>query len=311
MEQANTIKLTKGTISTIQTIRKQIDEFNLSSKEAKIYVSDRRWQKAIYVLKTAALLSNRDEVWPIDVIILKDALWSNEEDKPIIEKIIRDAVNNIGNYSVSDYTDWKTNYGELKKETQETFRKSTKVKSVKHNNVDCYKGEGFVLRQNSGYYGGYRNIPYSPQNERLASKTKETYYFPVKDVTIGGSGVAYADVESYNFLVISIDDKGIATIQVNNQTIQVKTKVAAPVVSQRVKKAYLKEIGNFMEEIDKIISDSEKYMISRKKKLKSPFLTSTDVVGFLKKIDSVIEDMKKDRLDIESLLSSVESYETQ
>jgi MoxR-like ATPase len=311
MDRAHTVKLTKSTICTIQTIRKQIDEFNLSSEEAKIYVSDRRWQKAVYVLKTAALLSNRDEVWPIDVIILKDALWSNEEDKPIIEKIIRDAVNNIGNYSVSDYTDWKTDYGELKKETQETFRKPTKAKSVKHNNMDCYKGEGFVLRQDSGFYGGYRLIPYSPQNERLASKTKETYYFPVKDVTIGGSGVAYADVESYNFLVISIDDKGIATIQVNNQTIQVKTKVAAPVVSQRVKKAYLKEIGNFMEEIDKIISDSEKYMISRKKKLKSPFLTSTDVVGFLKKIDSVIEDMKKDRLDIESLLSSVESYETQ
>ena len=66
MEMAHDVGISKETVAVIKDIRKQIDSVNSASNGDTIYISDRRWQKAMYILKMAALLSDRDKVWPID-----------------------------------------------------------------------------------------------------------------------------------------------------------------------------------------------------------------------------------------------------
>ena len=52
------------------------------------YVSDRRWKECAGLLQTAALLSDRDEVKSYDLALLTHSLWSSEEDKEIISRIL-------------------------------------------------------------------------------------------------------------------------------------------------------------------------------------------------------------------------------
>ncbi|WP_086268773.1 BspA family leucine-rich repeat surface protein [Campylobacter sp. P0103] len=62
------------------------------------YISDRRWKQCAELLQTAALLSDRDTVERYDLALLAHLLWSSEEDKVIIEKILFNVLNENSNF---------------------------------------------------------------------------------------------------------------------------------------------------------------------------------------------------------------------
>ena len=85
----------------LHAIRKRIEEYNNKSgaeKKAALYVSDRRWQKIARILKTAALLCDRNEILPVDLMILSDCLWNEPSQLDDIRKIIEDSVRDFSGY---------------------------------------------------------------------------------------------------------------------------------------------------------------------------------------------------------------------
>jgi len=85
------ILISEESFAAIDYIKRAIYEFNLKREMPPIYVSDRRWQKAMVLLKTSALLNDRTDVSLNDVLILSDCLWSSEEDSEVILKIVCDS----------------------------------------------------------------------------------------------------------------------------------------------------------------------------------------------------------------------------
>lgn len=85
------ITISDESFAAIDYIKREIYEFNLKREMSPIYVSDRRWQKAMVLLKTSALLNDRSEVTPDDILILSDCLWSSEEDSGVVLKIVCDS----------------------------------------------------------------------------------------------------------------------------------------------------------------------------------------------------------------------------
>ncbi|WP_293651892.1 BspA family leucine-rich repeat surface protein, partial [uncultured Campylobacter sp.] len=102
------IKFEQDTMDLICDLKSQIQLLNqdkeyrkefLSSDEYRpIYISDRRWKQCAELLQTAALLSDRDAVERYDLALLAHLLWSSEEDKVIIEKILFNVLNENSNF---------------------------------------------------------------------------------------------------------------------------------------------------------------------------------------------------------------------
>ena len=299
MDSAHSIPLSKDTVDAIGEIRKQIDSANAASQGATIYISDRRWQKAIYVLKMAALLSGRSEVWPIDLTILCNSLWSSKDDKEIIERIIRDAIMEIGSVSSSDYAKWNKDYQELKEETKDTFKESTAKKTFDHKGTPCYIARGKVTRTNNASYGRHQ--------------VDCTYYFPANIAwTNGGCGTADTDgYGEYPFSINSFDNNGNAYVSINNQSVTLDVSPPVPKVNERVKKTYIKAIQGVIQDLDDIIDAQTKEIEQRKKKLATPFVSESDVDMILKKMNVLLDEMKKDRIDAEETLSVVNGYATE
>ncbi|MGO1298060.1 MAG: AAA family ATPase, partial [Vibrio sp.] len=54
-----------------------------------LYVSDRRWKKSVKLLKASAFFNGRQEINPLDLLLLEHCLWSSPESRDVVQEVMQ------------------------------------------------------------------------------------------------------------------------------------------------------------------------------------------------------------------------------
>ncbi|RJX71368.1 DUF3763 domain-containing protein [Vibrio sinensis] len=92
--ELETLTLSDSVFEKLYELKSLLEEKAKSASSASIdsdlYVSDRRWKKAVRLLKASAFFSGRDEINPLDLLLLQDCLWNTPETRDIVRAVIHE-----------------------------------------------------------------------------------------------------------------------------------------------------------------------------------------------------------------------------
>ncbi|SHO55441.1 ATPase RavA domain-containing protein [Vibrio quintilis] len=74
----------------LKTLLEQAAQARFPSDPEAMYVSDRRWKKAVKLLKASAFFNGRDAINPLDLLLLQDCLWNSPESYAVVNDVIRE-----------------------------------------------------------------------------------------------------------------------------------------------------------------------------------------------------------------------------
>ena len=100
--EIHSVELSKETLNIIHDIRLSLEE---KGEKLKVYISDRRWQKAAILLKAAAFFCGRNETNLVDTLVLRHCLWTTKDNREEVGKVIENAVRTHGfetGFSIDD-----------------------------------------------------------------------------------------------------------------------------------------------------------------------------------------------------------------
>jgi MoxR-like ATPase len=124
--EIDAIEVPAEVLNTLQLLLYKIERYNEQPNNAAspLRIYDRRWKKAVRLLRTSAFLNGREGVNLMDCFLLEHCLWSSPEQLETLREMIVDAVRKHG-YSVA------VNLSSLKKEISEfeaDVREETRIK---------------------------------------------------------------------------------------------------------------------------------------------------------------------------------------
>lgn len=149
LHEVDKVQLSDECVKAITSIRNVVREYLYSNDkvwdknkhngiEKLSYISDRRFLQAVKLVKAAAYFNNRKVTSPVDLLVLKNSLWSTLEDKRSFEILVEDTV--------------KTTLKDMSKSNMndETYALiEQKIRELKSNNIQIIISSGEVkIKQN-------------------------------------------------------------------------------------------------------------------------------------------------------------------
>ena len=92
-KELDKLELTDNSFNKLFELKTMLEETvknQGSSAWSELYVSDRRWKKAVKLLKASAFFSGRDSVNPLDIMLLQDCLWHSPESRDVVRSVVKD-----------------------------------------------------------------------------------------------------------------------------------------------------------------------------------------------------------------------------
>lgn len=87
-----TLGLPDAIFEKLYTLKQRVENAGSEQSQfdpSELYVFDRRWKKAVRLLKAAAFFNGRDEVAPLDLLLLEDCLWHSPESRDVVKTVMQ------------------------------------------------------------------------------------------------------------------------------------------------------------------------------------------------------------------------------
>ncbi|MFW5827272.1 MAG: AAA family ATPase [Alkalispirochaeta sp.] len=208
--------------SLIVDIRERIARHNSMTQNdadvASIEVSDRRWRQAARLLRTSALLNDRQAVNALDCIILRHCLWSRESDIPVVNTIIEEA---LRRYTTSGRFDPDTARRRLDHALEQLHGATTSESEEEATEPVRYRGEYYRIEE---FVDDHVALIWIVDFDNLSeSESQET------DVFFYGDSDDYAYSERLPVRRISDD-----AVEIDGQVFSLETRPVRRTVQHRV-----------------------------------------------------------------------------
>ena len=133
-EQIHAVRLSPETLTIVHLVREELArQFDI----LQVYVSDRRWQRAAFLMKAAAFFNGRTETNHSEVFLLNHCLWTHRDNYQAVADIVAQAVRSAGIDSDISLADIDRRKETLEREISKELFHST----------DVYKTEQVALGQ--------------------------------------------------------------------------------------------------------------------------------------------------------------------
>lgn len=294
IEEIENIEITEEVLNIMWILR---DTFQKQFQELGNYISDRRWKKISYLLKASAYFCDRNATNLTDLLLLKHCLWTNEDNKQKIDKIIEDTVRN-NSYTLTDnLMIFDKKIENLEKEI------TTKL----YYTEDIYDTEYINERE---YFKVKRE-------DKVSSREFEFYinkdYMKSKDNfnPIDKNGIRLYEI-SCNF---SSSSSCNIRIYVNNSW-QEKEKFRPQIlyyrgnkrvdIDENLKENLYRATLELKEKCIKLLEDTGLYLENYKAEMDNPFITEREQNIPIEGINKLINDIKLRKLNCERLEALIE-----
>lgn len=247
----DTVTVPPDILDLIYDIRERIARHNSMSDRddpaAGIFVSDRRWKRAVRLLRCSAYLNDRDAVTPLDTVLLRHMLWSREEQRDAIDTIIGEALRRYSRSGTFDPVPYQ--------ERSSLVSESIRVAGLTVESVDVpveYRGEYYRIVD---FVEDHLSLIWIGDYQALSDEdTRETDLF------------FYGDEEEYayseRFSVRRID---AGTLEVDGETFPIETETiererAEPAEIEPARRASLiTEVESLIADIETTIASISRY----------------------------------------------------
>lgn len=92
-QDLDTLELPEAIFEKLYQLKSMLEDRaesgDMEGYETDLYVSDRRWKKAVKLLKASAFFNGRDAINPMDLLLLQDCLWNSPESRQMVRSVIR------------------------------------------------------------------------------------------------------------------------------------------------------------------------------------------------------------------------------
>ena len=113
----NEIQVPDNILNIINYIKNEIEQYNKNNENKEpIYISDRRWKNIVYILKTAAFLSDREEILPVDCFLISHCIWELQEDIDKVKDTVIKAIENFSQINRDKFEDINNKVKDLHKD---------------------------------------------------------------------------------------------------------------------------------------------------------------------------------------------------
>lgn len=313
LEQIPMVKISKEVLDIIHAIKLELESFNQYNPELSVYVSDRRWQKIALVLKTAAHLCGRQEVIPVDSLILRHCLWTLPDNRVPIEEIIEACISNYSTINKDNLEKWSSEYADIENEVKETFYHTEDIYDTQEiNGEECFAFTFDIQTSHSNSNQIMRFIP--------VAQIKKNNDFKVYDEDGNLEKRLLCNFNGGKTCTVNIDSDvkqyGWNRGYTSNKFVEFK-KVIPPIkikkgstkpVTPRTKETYKTACKDLLSKIQTIVADTSTYINEAKIRNETPFVPDEKRKIVLTAFNDFMQELDNHKLNAEHLLEKVNSH---